>query len=194
MRRLRRSRQRVGPAEPSRRVPLNQVASRFSVQEARLDHGKCRIRSAPFGKRVHTDSTVSGIRAVLAGQRNGGQLRRLALEKRGEPRRRLAAAREQELIGIGTITAGMLGLLAFTISLTINIAQNRYEIFDRLCTAGSQFRAGSLVAIEAIGPNEATCHGVDRPQDSVRGADLAHNAGPEPWERRPTRRRAWSCT
>ncbi len=36
-------------------------------------------------------------------------------------------AGEQEHIGIGTITAGMLGLLAFTLSLTINIAQNRYE-------------------------------------------------------------------
>jgi hypothetical protein len=36
-------------------------------------------------------------------------------------------AAEQEHIGIGTITAGMLGLLAFTLSLTINIAQNRYE-------------------------------------------------------------------
>jgi hypothetical protein len=37
------------------------------------------------------------------------------------------SAGEQEHIGIGTITAGMLGLLAFTLSLTINIAQNRYE-------------------------------------------------------------------
>ncbi|MEA2736968.1 MAG: hypothetical protein QOH05_275 [Acetobacteraceae bacterium] len=37
-------------------------------------------------------------------------------------------AGEQEHIGIGTITAGMLGLLAFTLSLTINIAQNRYEV------------------------------------------------------------------
>jgi hypothetical protein len=36
-------------------------------------------------------------------------------------------AGEQEHIGIGTITAGMLGLLAFTLSLTINIAQNRFE-------------------------------------------------------------------
>ena len=36
-------------------------------------------------------------------------------------------AGEQEHIGVGTITAGMLGLLAFTLSLTINIAQNRYE-------------------------------------------------------------------
>lgn len=34
---------------------------------------------------------------------------------------------EHEHIGIGTITTGMLGLLAFTLSLTINIAQNRYE-------------------------------------------------------------------
>src|SRR5277367_6399382 len=36
-------------------------------------------------------------------------------------------AGEQEHIGIGTITAGMLGLLAFTLSLTINVAQGRYE-------------------------------------------------------------------
>jgi hypothetical protein len=35
---------------------------------------------------------------------------------------------EHEHIGISTITAGMLGLLAFTLSLTINIAQNRYEV------------------------------------------------------------------
>jgi hypothetical protein len=36
-------------------------------------------------------------------------------------------AGEQEHIGVGTITAGMLGLLAFTLSLTISSAQNRYE-------------------------------------------------------------------
>jgi hypothetical protein len=35
--------------------------------------------------------------------------------------------REQELSGVGTITAGMLGLLAFTLGITIGIAQNRYE-------------------------------------------------------------------
>jgi hypothetical protein len=37
-------------------------------------------------------------------------------------------AQERDLAGIGTITAGMLGLLAFTLSLTINIAQNRFEL------------------------------------------------------------------
>jgi len=36
-------------------------------------------------------------------------------------------AHERDLAGIGTITAGMLGLLAFTLGLTINIAQDRYE-------------------------------------------------------------------
>jgi hypothetical protein len=34
---------------------------------------------------------------------------------------------ERDLAGIGTITAGMLGLLAFTLGLTINIAQARFE-------------------------------------------------------------------
>jgi hypothetical protein len=34
---------------------------------------------------------------------------------------------KQELTGVGTITAGMLGLLAFTLGITIGIAQNRYE-------------------------------------------------------------------
>lgn len=37
-------------------------------------------------------------------------------------------AHDRDLAGIGTITAGMLGLLAFTLSLTINIAQNRFEL------------------------------------------------------------------
>ena len=45
----------------------------------------------------------------------------------GGHRRRRRPAGEHEHIGIGTITAGMLGLLAFALSLTINIAQNRYE-------------------------------------------------------------------
>jgi len=34
---------------------------------------------------------------------------------------------ERQLTGVGTITAGMLGLLAFTLGITIGIAQNRYE-------------------------------------------------------------------
>jgi hypothetical protein len=45
----------------------------------------------------------------------------------GVHRARRRPAGEHEHIGIGTITAGMLGLLAFTLSLTINIAQNRFE-------------------------------------------------------------------
>jgi hypothetical protein len=60
----------------------------------------------------------------------------------GSWRARHRPARERDLIGIGTMTAGMLGLLAFTLSLTINIAQNRFE-----------FRRGPVVqqanAIEA---------------------------------------------
>jgi hypothetical protein len=36
-------------------------------------------------------------------------------------------AADRDLAGISTITTGMLGLLAFTLGLTINIAQNRYE-------------------------------------------------------------------
>jgi hypothetical protein len=35
---------------------------------------------------------------------------------------------ERHLVGISSITAGMLGLLAFTLSLTINVAQNRFEL------------------------------------------------------------------
>lgn len=35
---------------------------------------------------------------------------------------------ERDIAGIGTITTGMLGLLAFTLGLTINIAQARFEV------------------------------------------------------------------
>jgi hypothetical protein len=41
--------------------------------------------------------------------------------------RRRHPCQERELTGVGTITAGMLGLLAFTLGITIGIAQNRYE-------------------------------------------------------------------
>ena len=34
---------------------------------------------------------------------------------------------EREVSGIGTVTAGMFALLAFTLGLTISIAQSRYE-------------------------------------------------------------------
>jgi len=43
-------------------------------------------------------------------------------------RARRRPAHDRDLAGIGTITAGLLGLLAFTLSLTINIAQNRFEL------------------------------------------------------------------
>jgi hypothetical protein len=42
-------------------------------------------------------------------------------------RARLRPSHERDLVGIGTITTGMLGLLAFTLGLTINIAQARFE-------------------------------------------------------------------
>jgi hypothetical protein len=42
-------------------------------------------------------------------------------------RARHRPAQERDLAGISTITAGMLGLLAFTLGLTINIAQARFE-------------------------------------------------------------------
>jgi hypothetical protein len=45
----------------------------------------------------------------------------------GQWRGRHRQAHERDLAGIGTITAGMLGLLAFTLGLTINIAQDRFE-------------------------------------------------------------------
>jgi hypothetical protein len=37
------------------------------------------------------------------------------------------SAKAEEASGISTLTAGMLGLLAFTMSLSISFAQNRYE-------------------------------------------------------------------
>jgi hypothetical protein len=40
---------------------------------------------------------------------------------------RRRAHQDRELSGVGSITAGMLGLLAFTLGITINIAQNRFE-------------------------------------------------------------------
>jgi hypothetical protein len=46
----------------------------------------------------------------------------------GRWRGRNRPAHDRDLNGIATITAGMLGLLAFTLSLTINIAQNRFEL------------------------------------------------------------------
>jgi hypothetical protein len=45
----------------------------------------------------------------------------------GRWRGRQRPAHDRDLAGIGTITAGMLGLLAFTLGLTINIAQARFE-------------------------------------------------------------------
>lgn len=42
-------------------------------------------------------------------------------------RSRRRPAHERDLAGISTITTGMLGLLAFTLGLTINIAQARFE-------------------------------------------------------------------
>ena len=42
-------------------------------------------------------------------------------------RGRQRPAHERDLAGIGTITTGMLDLLAFTLGLTINIAQTRFE-------------------------------------------------------------------
>jgi hypothetical protein len=45
----------------------------------------------------------------------------------GQWRGRQRHTHERDLAGIGTITTGMLGLLAFTLGLTINIAQARFE-------------------------------------------------------------------
>jgi hypothetical protein len=42
-------------------------------------------------------------------------------------RARQRSAHDRDLAGIGTITTGMLGLLAFALGLTINIAQSRFE-------------------------------------------------------------------
>jgi hypothetical protein len=43
-------------------------------------------------------------------------------------RARNGPSHERDLVGIGSITTGMLGLLAFTLGLTINIAQARFEV------------------------------------------------------------------
>ncbi len=49
----------------------------------------------------------------------GYRLGRLAVIKR--------SAKSEDASGVSTLTAGMLGLLAFTLSLSIGFAQNRYE-------------------------------------------------------------------
>ena len=133
-----------------------------------------------------------GIRAVLAGQRNGGQFRRLALEKRGEPRRRLAAAREQELIGIGTITAGMLGLLAFTLSLTINIAQNRYETRRGLVLQEANSVQAAWLRSKLIGGERGPPVTALIARKTALEAQIWHTMRVLSRGSRPTRRRAWS--
>jgi hypothetical protein len=122
----------------------------------------------------------------------------------GVHRAQRRAAGEHEHIGIGTITAGMLGLLAFTLSLTINIAQNRYEarrglVLQEANSVQAAWLRSKLIGGERGPPVTAMIEefakvqlayvstdrfddeaGADRPQDSVRGADLARNADPEP--------------
>jgi hypothetical protein len=59
----------------------------------------------------------------------GYRLGRWAVNKR--------PAKSGETSGVSTLTAGMLGLLAFTLSLSINFAQNRYEARRALVLAES---------------------------------------------------------
>jgi hypothetical protein len=69
----------------------------------------------------------------------------------GRWRGRQRPAHERDLAGIGTITTGMLGLLAFTLGLTINIAQGRFETRRSLVNQeanaiGTAWRRSKLVA------------------------------------------------
>jgi hypothetical protein len=73
----------------------------------------------------------------------------------GVHRAQRRAAGEHEHIGIGTITAGMLGLLAFTLSLTINIAQNRYEARRSLVLQEANSVQAAWLRSKLIGANEA---------------------------------------
>jgi hypothetical protein len=45
----------------------------------------------------------------------------------GRVRGRVAASLDKETAGVSTLTTGMLGLVAFTLALTIGIAENRFE-------------------------------------------------------------------
>ena len=69
----------------------------------------------------------------------------------GRWRGRQRPAHERDIAGIDTITAGMLGLLAFTLGLTINIAQARFETHRNLVnqeanTIGTAWLRSKLVA------------------------------------------------
>jgi len=75
-------------------------------------------------------------------------------------RARRAPTHERDLAGISTITAGMLGLLAFTLGLTINIAQARFELRRNLVVAeanaiGNAWLRSKLI-VGAEGPEITT--------------------------------------
>ena len=71
-----------------------------------------------LGFGLHTTAVVLFLSFTLA-VTVGYHLGRWAVIKR--------PAKSGETSGVSTLTAGMLGLLAFTLSLSINFAQNRYE-------------------------------------------------------------------
>ena len=71
-----------------------------------------------FGFGLHTTAVALFLSFTLA-VHVGYRLGRWAVNKR--------PAKSGETSGVSTLTAGMPGLLAFTLSLSINFAQNRYE-------------------------------------------------------------------
>jgi hypothetical protein len=93
----------------------------------------------------------------------------LRRSRRGEPH-------DRHLAGIGTITAGMLGLLAFTLSLTINIAQNRFELRRSLVLQeANSIQTAWLRAGLIPGPQGATIRGLVEQFASVQLAYVSAN-------------------
>ncbi len=76
----------------------------------------------------------------------GYRLGRLAVNKH--------PAKSGDTSGVSTLTAGMLGLLAFTLSLSINFAQNRYEARRELVLAEANAISTAWLRTKLIGGDE----------------------------------------
>jgi hypothetical protein len=63
-------------------------------------------------------------------------------------------AKSGDTSGVSTLTAGMLGLLAFTLSLSINFAQNRYEARRELVLAEANAISTAWLRTKLIGGDE----------------------------------------
>ncbi len=72
----------------------------------------------------------------------------------GQWRARHADARDQA--GIGTITAGMMGLLAFTLGLTISIAEDRFEARRRLVVEEANAIGTAWLRAQLVGGAEGS--------------------------------------